>query len=87
MDRVSDAGWLPLEVETVPEARERAAASPVARLLVAHEASEETRQKRTDGPAFFSRQDTRFAEQVRVDSQRHFGLHGALLAQRICEQF
>jgi len=68
MDRVSIAGSLPLEVETVPQATERTAASPLERLAVAHQASEEIRQKRTDGPAFFSRQDARFAEQVGIDS-------------------
>jgi len=75
MDGMSVAGWRPLEVETVPEARERAAASSMERLSVAHEPSDEIRQKRTDGPTFFSREDARFAEQVGVDSQRHFALH------------
>jgi hypothetical protein len=64
-----------LKVETVVETGERTAASCLERLAVAHESSEEIRQKGTDGPAFFSREDARFAEQVGVDSQRQLGFH------------
>jgi hypothetical protein len=75
VDRVSIAGWLPLKIETVPEAGERAATSLVKRLPVAQETSEEIGQKRTNGPALFRGEGARFAENVGVDSQRHFGLH------------
>ena len=77
VDRASVAWPLPLEVETVPEALERTAASLVECLSVPHEAGEEITQKPIDRPSFFSREDAHFAEQVGVDSQRHFGLHAA----------
>ena len=75
MDRASVAWPLPLEVETVPEALERTAASLVELLPVAHEAGEEITHKRTKRPSFFSREDARFAEQLGVDSQRYFSFH------------
>ena len=53
VDRASVAWPLPLEVETVPEALERTAASLVERLSVAHEVGEEITHKRTERPSFF----------------------------------
>ena len=68
MDRVSVAGWLPLGVQTVLEARDRAAARLVESLPVVHEVHEESRQNRTDGPTFFSCHAAHFAEQIGVES-------------------
>jgi hypothetical protein len=74
---MSIAGWLPLEVEAVPQARERAAPSLNEGLPAADKVCQQSGQKRTDRPALFGRDDARFAEQVGVDSQCHFALHAA----------
>jgi hypothetical protein len=87
MKRIARAAWGPSQVETVPQARERAAPSLDEGLPAADNVRQESGQKRTDGPAFFGRDDARFAEQVGVDSQCHFGLHAACCAIDGAAQF
>ncbi len=77
---MSIAGWLPLEVEAVPQARERAAPSLNEGLPAADKVRQQSGQKCTDRPAFLGRNDARFPEQVGVDSQYHFGLYAACCA-------
>ena len=61
----------------MPQARERAAPSLNEGLPAADKVGQQSRQKCTDRPAFFGRDDARFAEQVGVDSRCQFGLHAA----------
>src|SRR5687767_1262334 len=81
MELVARLGRRPLQVETLAQPGERAAARLVESLPFPHDRFQTVSQKGTDRPSLLGGQHAGLAEQVSVEFERHVGFHGCCVAR------
>jgi hypothetical protein len=82
MKLVPGLGRRPLKIETFLQPSERPSAGPVERLALAHDPFEPVSQKGAYRPPFLGREDTRLAQQIGIELERHVRLHDELSLAR-----